>query len=375
MKESGRVMSNSLGDMARYLRELENFVAEVNSLAASVKFDATSSTSIEVAMGASDQYIDQVASRYNRNPLLKEVAQKAKLQLREQILKQAANSRLEKIDEADMTQSNDIREYLNEIAEIALELQSSDYQTIQRPMKTLARLLRSDTVSSLVTQLTNSIDLDAWIEAGKATQSSMVGSAILSWPDSVEAELGITIMLINRMADDASFVQNFSFTFYYAGNNYTSTVRKMVGGLIVPFERKFARYVKTKFQLPTSNFQQSAIMNNINITNSQVGVVQTGDSNVAHVSMTVSQNHMQLSECLFRLAEQLKSVDAIPGHDKSEIIGLIEDSRSELKKEKPSKAKLSALLPMIGTAVSLVSDLGGAYAAVQVAASIAGFPF
>ncbi|MCA1860171.1 hypothetical protein LE191_08595 [Janthinobacterium sp. HSC-3S05] len=357
------------------MQELEKFVAEVNSLAASVEFDATNSTSIEAAMGVADQHVDQVAGRYNRNPLLKEVAQKVKIQLRERILEQAANSRLENNDEADMTQSNDVREYLNEIAEIALELQSSDYQTIQRPMKTLARLLRSDMVGALVTQLTDHIDLDAWLEAGTETQGSMVGSAILSWPDSIEAELGTTILLINRMAEDADFVQNFSFTFYFSGNNYTSTIRKMVGGLIVPFERKFARYVKTKLQVSSSYSPQSAIMNNITITNSQVGVVQTGDFNVAHVEMTVSQNHMQLSESLFKLAEQLKSVEAIPGHDKSEIIELIEDSRSELKKEKPSKAKLSALLPMIGTAVSLVSDLGGAYAAVQTAALLAGFPF
>lgn len=368
-------MSNSFGDMARYLRELQKFTAEVNSLAASVEFDATSSASIEAAMGVADQHIDQVAGRYNRNPLLKEVAQKAKTQLRERILEQAANSRLKNNDEADMTQSNDVREFLNEIAEVALELQSSDYQTIQRPMKTLARLLRADMVGALITELTANIDLDAWLKAGAETQGSMVGSAILSWPDSIEAELGTTILLINRMAGDASFVQNFSFTFYFAGNNYTSTIRKMVGGLIVPFERKFARYVKTKLQLPNSYSPQSAIMNNITITNSQVGVVQTGDSNVAHVGMTVNQNHMQLSESLFKLAEQLKSVEAIPGHDKSEIIEIIEDSRSELNKEKPSKAKLSALLPMIGAAVSSVSDLGGAYAAVQAAASLAGFPF
>lgn len=368
-------MSNNFGDMARYLREIEKFIEEVNSLAASVVFESISPASIEAAMGNADQCIDQVAGRYNRNPLLKEVAQKVKLQLREKILEKAANSRLNSVDEEDMTKSKEGNEYLNEISEVVLELQSSDYQTIQRPMKALARLLRSDMVEALVTQLTNNIDLDAWLEAGEATQGSMVGSAILSWPDSTEGELGTTILLINRMAEDVDFVLNFSFTFYNAGSNYTPNIRKMVGGLIVPFERKFARYVKTKLQLLNSSSPQSAIMNNITFNNSQVGVVQTGDSNVAHVGMTVNQSHMQLSESLFNLAEQLKTIDSVPGHDKQEIIELIEDSRSELKKEKPSKAKLGALLPMIGTAVSLVSDLGGAYAAVQTAATLAGFPF
>jgi hypothetical protein len=230
-------------------------------------------------------------------------------------------------------------------------------------------------VEALVTQLTHNIDLDAWLKAGRATQGSMIGSAILSWPDSTEEELGTTILLINRMAEDGDFLLNFSSTFYHAGGSYAPTIRKMVGGLIVPFERKFARYVKTKLQLLNSTSPPSAIMNNITINHSQVGVVQTGDSNVAHVGMTVNQSHMQLSESLLKLAEQLKSIDAVPGHDKHEIIEIIEESRSELQKEKPSKAKLGALLPMIGTAVSLVSDLGGAYAAVQTAASLAGFPF
>ena len=368
-------MKSNVGDLAKYMREVEKFISEVNSIAASIEFESASSTSLEAAMATADQHVDQAASRYNRNPLIKEIALKAKLQFRDQILEQAASNRLAKKTEQDMTQTNDVKDYLDEVGEVALELQSSDYQTIQRPMKTLARLLRSETVSALIPQLTQGIDLDAWLKAGKETQGSMVGSASLDWPDSIDAELGTTILLINRMAEDVDFTQNFSFTFYYAGNNYTATLRKMVGGLIVPFVPKFSRYVKTKLQLPSTYSAQSAIMNNITITNSQVGVVQTGDSNVAHVKMTVSQTHTQLSESLAKLAEQLKMVETIPGHDKGEILDLIEDSRSELQKEKPSKAKLSALLPMIGTALSLVSDVGGAYAAVQTAAALAGFPF
>ena len=368
-------MSNSLGDLARHLRELEKFTNEVNALAASVNFDAENAASIEAAMAAADQHIDQVAGRYSRNALVKKYARQVKSQIREQILEQAASSRLEHNEDADMTPPDDVRDYLSEIAETVLELQSADYQTIQRPMKTLARLLRAEMVRALILPLTQGIDLKAWLNAGMETQGSMVGSAVLAWPESVEAELGTTILLIERMAEDSAFLDNFSYSFYYAGTNYTSTTRKMVGGLIVPFERKFARHVKAQLQVPRTPTSPSAIMNNITINNSQVGAVQTGNDNVAHVNMSVSQHHTELSESLGKLAEQLKPVDAIPGHDKSEIIELIDDSRAELNKEKPSKAKLTALLSTIGAAVSSVSNLGGAYIAVQTAAALAGFSF
>lgn len=368
-------MSTNFNDLGKHLRELEAFATDINSMAANVEFDPKNSASIEAAMSAADQHIDQVAGRYTRNLLVKEFAQTAKSQIREQILEQAANLRLENKDDSDMTLHNEVVEHLNEAAETVLELQSADYQTIQRPMKSLARLIRSPILDPIVAPLTEGIDLDAWLKAGFDTQGGMVGSAVLCWPDSTEAQLGTTVLLIQRMAEDSGFMENFSFTFYYAGNQYTSTLRKMVGSVIVPFERKFARYVKAKFQLSSSYSQPTPVMNNITITNSQVGAVQTGESSVARVSMSGNQNHLELSESLLKLAEQLKVIGAIPGHDKDEILNLIEDSRSELAKEKPSKAKLNALLPIISGAVGLVSDVGGAFAAVQAAARLAGFPF
>lgn len=94
-------MSSSLGDLARHLRELEKFTTEVNALAASVNFDAENAASIEAAMAAADQHIDQVAGRYSRNALVKKYARQVKSQIREQILEQAASSRLEHNEDAD----------------------------------------------------------------------------------------------------------------------------------------------------------------------------------------------------------------------------------------------------------------------------------
>ncbi len=326
-------------------------------------------------MATADQYIDHAAGRFVRNPMVAKFAIAAKSQIREQILEQAANLRLKDKEKTDMTSHDGVVEHLNEIAETVLELQSADYQTIQRPMNALARLIRAPILESVVSPLIDGINLDAWLEAGYETQGSMVGSAVLGWPDNLEAELGTTLLLIHRMAEDSDFMQNFSFTFYHSGNQYTPTLRKMVGSVIVPFNRKLARYVKSKLQISNSHSQHSPVMNNITITNSQVGAVQTGASSNAQVNMGGSQNHIQLAESLSKLTEQLKLIADIPGHDKDEILGLIEDSQSELGKEKPSKAKLSALIPAIVQAVGLVSDVGGAVAAVQIAAQAIGISF
>lgn len=366
-------MSIDFKDLGKHLRELEAFVAAINSSPANIEVDAVNPASIEAAMAASDNHIDQAASRYFRNSLVKDYADAAKINFREQILEKMASLRLENKEKIDMTSHNEVLDHLSEITETVLELQAADYQTIQRPMSSLARLIHSSTVSSIVDQITENIDLENWLQVGYETRGGMVGSAILPWPDNIEDELGLSVLLIDQMAKDSSFMRSFSSTFYYAGSQHTATFRKMVGGVIIPFNRKFARYVKAKLQISSSQNPEGTFMNTINITNSQVGAVQTGASSVAHVGMNVSQKHVQLAETLSKLADQLKQVENIPGHDKEEILELIEDSRSELGKDKPSKSKLSAFLPMILTAAGLITDVGSAVESVRSAAATLGF--
>jgi len=202
----------------------------------------------------------------------------------------------------------------------------------------------------------------------------MLGSAVFQAPDRPEEELGLTILVIDRLANDPNFALGFSRTFFYSQNNYSSTLRKMVGGFLVPFERKFARYVRSKLSIPSASTLSGQIMNQFNFNNSSVGAVQTGDSSVANVTVNNMQSENEkLVLALEHLSTELSKISALPGHDKDEIVELISDARTELAKEKPSRAKLGAILPMIGTAISLVSDLGGAYAAVQLAAGTLGY--
>lgn len=366
---------NGFGELERQLREVEAFGQAVNNLSAKVEFDTTDPSSVELAIAMASQYIDDAAMAFPRNALVNELAQAAKNHFHEQIVERATVMNEESKGKSGHVRQDEVLDHLVEINETVSELQAADYQTIQRPMNALARLIRSPILASIVSSLTSGLDLDEWVEAGSQTQSSMVGSAYLDWPESIEAELGISILLIYRMAEDPSFTQNFSFTFYYAGSQFTPTLRKMVGGVVVPFCRKFSRYVKGELRIANSVNQAASVMNNITINNSQVGSLQTGDSSVANVHISGGQTNCQLDKSLAQLAEQLRAVVSIPVHDKDEILSLIAESRAELEKGKPSKVKLNAILPAIGGAVSLISDLGGAFSAVQAAAAVAGFAF
>lgn len=363
-----------LRGLAKLQRELKEAATAFSDVEARLIFNASDPTAVEAAMADADRFVDEIEARYPRNDLVAQMGGQVREGLRAIILERASIYRVEGRGR-NMPGAGIATERLDEIRETVLELQSIDYQTMQRPLRYLVRLLRSSELAGIVNPLTRDIDLQAWLERGNATQGGMIGSAVLEWPDSTEAELGLTILLIEKMAEDANFSISFSCTFYYANSNtYTSSLRKMAGGMLVPFERKFARHVRTKLSLPSALNASGQIMNQFTFNNSTVGAVQTGDSSVANVTThSVQHDNAQLAAALERLSVELAKVSVLPNHDKEEIVELVSDARAELAKEKPSNAKLKAILPMVGAAVGLVSDLGGAYGAVQLAATALGY--
>jgi hypothetical protein len=108
------------------------------------------------------------------------------------------------------------------------DLQSSDYNNFDKPIKKLSRLLHSAELDPVAQSLTAEIALDPWIDAGQATGHNMAGSAQLDWPTEPEKELGTIILLIDRFAErGASYALNFAHTFYYSGSNINSNLHSM----------------------------------------------------------------------------------------------------------------------------------------------------
>ncbi|GHD21400.1 TIR domain-containing protein [Tianweitania populi] len=132
-----------------------------------------------------------------------------------------------------------------EINNALLDLQASQSQTYTRPLKRLAQLLEADDLAPAVSSLTEGIDLDAFLER-KGSRASMIGSDQLNWPDDRREELGLTLLLIRRFAENPDFMIDFGHTYFYSGSKYTANIHSVVSQLLIPFARDFKVYVESK---------------------------------------------------------------------------------------------------------------------------------
>src|SRR5690349_18981331 len=104
-----------------------------------------------------------------------------------------------------------------------LDLQGADYQTFERPLKSLARLLQHSDLKEINSTLTEGLDLD--LVLGRQTpRGGMVGSDKLNWPDDPNQVLGLTFLLIQRFADDPDFMVDL-------GHTYFSSSQKTIGSV------------------------------------------------------------------------------------------------------------------------------------------------
>jgi hypothetical protein len=139
-----------------------------------------------------------------------------------------------------MENSSDIFVQINNAV---LDLQGAHAQSYERPLKTLARLLREPDLESANNALTKEVDIDAFLAESEKTQGGMTGSASLVWPESHEKILGLTILLIFKFADEVDYIVNFGHTFFYSGAQIISGVHAVTGQLIIPFIRDYKAYV------------------------------------------------------------------------------------------------------------------------------------
>jgi len=134
-----------------------------------------------------------------------------------------------------------------EINNAVLDLQNAQLQSYDRPLKTLARLLRSPDLEQANAQLTEGLDLDAFL-ASQERSGAIMGSDSVTWPDEHEKVLGLTLLLIFRFAENAQEMADFGHTYFYAGNNIMKNVHAVTRQVIVPFNRDYKTYVLSQGQ-------------------------------------------------------------------------------------------------------------------------------
>ncbi|NEH20610.1 hypothetical protein GQQ13_19445 (plasmid) [Pantoea agglomerans] len=125
------------------------------------------------------------------------------------------------------------------------DLQRADFQNYQQPLKQLARLLKSDALKEVNKRLTQNANLDGFITKSWDSESSMAGSAVLQWPEEPGGDLGLKLLLIEKMVADNNFAFNFCHTFFYDRRPIES-VRKFTSSLLVPFIRDYQQYIENE---------------------------------------------------------------------------------------------------------------------------------
>lgn len=138
------------------------------------------------------------------------------------------------------------QDIFSEINNAVLDLQASQLQTYERPFKKLAQLLRHPDLESFNANLTEGLDLEAFIAESEKSGGSMVGSAHLVWPDDVRETLGLTLLLILKLAENPDYAVNFGHHFFYSGRKLIAGIHAITGQLIIPFVRDYKNYVQSQ---------------------------------------------------------------------------------------------------------------------------------
>jgi len=137
------------------------------------------------------------------------------------------------------------QDIFKEINNAVLDLQNSQLQTYERPLKKLAQLLRNPDLEPYNEELTKEVDLDAFIAESEKTSGSMVGSAQLVWPDGPKKTMGLTLLLIEKLANDPRYAINFGHHFFYSGKKVIAGIHALTGQLIIPFVRDYKNYIQS----------------------------------------------------------------------------------------------------------------------------------
>jgi hypothetical protein len=164
-----------LDDFQKQLDQAAKALQSLDGEVTTLKFNPDDPASVEGAVVQMEQAIDLKIAPYRGNQIIEKIAVELKNKYRQTIHDRAAAARLQR--EGNPMSSNTIDPAIfRQVENSITDLQSADYNTFERHIKKLARLLHSSQLESITSALTSGIDLDAWVAAGEATARTMVGA-------------------------------------------------------------------------------------------------------------------------------------------------------------------------------------------------------
>jgi hypothetical protein len=139
-----------------------------------------------------------------------------------------------------------------------LDLQVSQQQTFDVPLKKLGRILASPELEEVNRKLTADVDLEKFLLDSEKSGGSFSGSHSLAWPDDDSARLGLTILLIQRLAADPQYALNFGYHYFSTGSRkIISGFHAFVSQVLIPFARDYKSHIKLGIAKPILNSASS----------------------------------------------------------------------------------------------------------------------
>lgn len=170
---------------------------------------------------------------------------------------------------------------LSDMNNAILDLQGSDYNTYERPLKKLARALASEALKDINDPLKASVDFDAF--EAEADKGGMGGDT-LNWPEDKLKEFGLVLTLIERGAADPGWFMNFGHSYFYSGSKLIAGIRKMTSSVIIPFGRDYKTYVQEHVTRSAITIDESAPMSVTSPDKTKVFIVH-GQDELAKVTL------------------------------------------------------------------------------------------
>lgn len=132
----------------------------------------------------------------------------------------------------------------NQINNAILDLQAAQQQTFELPLKKLARLLSDAELEGVNRTLTDGVDLERFLEESEGSDKRFSGSHKLAWPEDDRLRMGLTLLLIYKLAGDPSYALNFGYHYFSTGSRkMISGFHSLVSQMIIPFSRDYKSYV------------------------------------------------------------------------------------------------------------------------------------
>lgn len=140
-----------------------------------------------------------------------------------------------------------------------LDLQASEYQSYERPLRRLDQLLSHPDLEPANRLLSEGLDLKAFLDESEKTGGGMSGSHRLVWPDDPTMQLGMMLLVVKDLASRPNDALSFCHQYFYAGRSVVAGIHSMTRQLLIPFVRDYKTYVlsrgriESKVIVPKSN--------------------------------------------------------------------------------------------------------------------------